>query len=168
MDEVNGFVRDRDNGFVQKAEVGGFEVELMYQPPALQAYSHWVADASENPEKLVKDFDDVLNFSLRIKHSSNTPFDELVNDASGEKLAYLIGSISQQFEIEYGDSSSMCLFHHFERDYGLSPYGVINMAFKRPSTDQLVFVYDDLLFNMGPVRFHVPLKKLDESFKVNY
>lgn len=170
LEDVNTFIRDRSKGFFQEAEVGDFTVELMYLPPAAQAYAHLQAGDTKEPKQLFKDFEGVVNLSLRIKHKSNTPFDELINDESGEKLAYLIGSIAQQFHMEFGDSTANCLFHHFERDYGLSPYGVVNMTFKRPSSDteKFVFIYDDLLFNMGPVRFHVPLKKLDESFNVSY
>jgi len=170
LDEVNSFIRDRSKGFFQEAEVGNFTVELMYLPPAAQVHAHMESGEVKEPKQLFKDFEGLVNLSLRMKHKSNTPFDDLVNDGSGDKLAYLIGSIAEQLHIEYGDSTANCLFHHFERDYGLSPYGVVNMAFKRPSaeTEKFVFVYDDILFDMGPIRFHVPLKKLDESFNLSY
>jgi len=167
--EVAEYIKVRDNGFFQKAEIGDFVVELMYLPPVIQALrqNEGGANPDTDLDSLTASFSDVINFNMRIKHISDTPFDDLVNDEQGTGLAYMVGGIAHRLLIEYGDSTSNCLFHHFERDFGMSPYGVVNMAFRRPTaTDKITFVYNDQLFNMGPVRFNIPLKQLDESFKV--
>lgn len=167
--EVEDFINDRNNGFIQIEELGVYTIGLKYVPSALVAIHQTDVDNIDEQvfDSLINEFNETLNFQLKLGRIDDKSLNDIVVDESGETLAYLMGSIQRQFFINDGETEMPCLFHHFERDYGISPDLNFSIVFNRSSdVKDITFIYDDELLNLGPIKFNIPIQSLDESYKL--
>lgn len=167
LSDMERFTGNPSNGFVQSRQIGDFDVQLKYLSPALLA----IRESDSHPSKrsidsLADEKRDGAVFTIKITHESISFHDLLKDDAN--RYNRLIGPFYQDLIISVGDTIFPCKIHHFEPDYGVSKSGVINAYFDRPNASKVTFIYSDQLFNLGPVKFDVPINKLDESFKLIY
>ena len=164
---LNSFVADPSNGFIQSKEVGDFTVQVKYMPPTLLA----LMESDGVPKRtvvdsLVNDKKEGLVFSMKLTHESIS-FHELLKDNPG-RYERLTGPLNQDLSVAIDDQIFPCKIHHFEADYGVSKSGVVSVYFDRPDAEEVTFIYNDQLFNLGPLKFRVPINQLDNSFKLVY
>lgn len=139
VEEYETYINDVDNGFIQSDEAGDLLFEAKLNPP--------LAD-DQNPQVVVQ---------LRISRKDGKPVLETNTSSNSEVLereGYLSFDLMQDVSIEYDGKAVPCVFHHYERNYGLKPSIDILFQFpalKEPKEDP-VFVYRDQQFGEGLIK----------------
>lgn len=134
--EYHDYLNDIDNGFIQSEEIGDYLFEAKLNPP--------IAD-DPNPQ---------IAIQLRISRKDGKSVLDNCSSSKEEILereGYLSFELSKDVSLRYGDKISPCLFHHYERNYGLKPS--IDVFFQFPFTKSIsedpVFMYRDQQFGQG-------------------
>lgn len=167
--QLESFVSDGNNGFIQTKDLGSFSLELKYIPSALSAYRQIDASDVEKSDQakfdsLTRTFENSLSFLLKLEHESLS-FDELL--VKEDLLGYVSGAIRSDFVLQAEGRDVPCVLHHFERSHGVSKSGVFNLFFELDEpVDEVTFLFNDTHFRLGPVRLRVPIEKLNHSIKV--
>lgn len=139
VEEFEAYINDADNGFIQSDEAGDLLFEAKLNPP--------LAD-DQNPQ---------IAIQLRISRKDGKPVLETNTSSKSEVLereGYLSFDLMQDVSIEYDGKAAPCVFHHYERNYGLKPSIDILFQFpalKEPKEDP-VFVYRDQQFGEGLIK----------------
>lgn len=139
VEEFEAYINDAGNGFIQSDEAGDLFFEAKLNPP--------LAD-DENPQIVIQ---------LRISRMDGKPVLETNTSSKSEVLereGYLSFEMMKDVSIEYDGKAVPCVFHHYERNYGLKPSIDILFQFpalKEPKEDP-VFVYRDQQFGEGLIK----------------
>src|SRR5690606_6843962 len=98
-----------------------------------------------------KDFEDLHYFDFTLSHKNLTEYLKINLQEKEDyyhRLKYFSFDIQNDLSLVDGKDSSKCVFSHFERTYGITPYIKIVLAFdkNKESTNDLFFVYHDHIF----------------------
>lgn len=139
VEAFEAYVNDVDNGYIQSDEAGDLLFEAKLNPPLA---------ADQNPQFVVQ---------LRISRLDGKPVLETNTHSKSEVLereGYLSFDLLKDVYMEYDGKEIPCVFHHYERNYGLKPSIDILFQFpalKEPKEDP-VFVYRDQQFGEGLIK----------------
>jgi hypothetical protein len=139
MEEFEKYLNDPENGYIQSDEAGDLFFEAKLNPP--------LSD-DPNPQFAIQ---------LRISRLDGKPVLE-TNTKSGaevlEREGYLSFDLAKDVAVEYDGKAVSCVFHHYERNYGLKPS--IDVFFQFPAIkepkENPVFVYRDQQFGEGLIK----------------
>ena len=136
VEEFEAYINDSDNGYIQSDEAGDLLFEAKLNPP--------LSD-DPNPQFAVQ---------LRISRLDGKPVLETNTSSKAEVLereGYLSFDLAKDVAVEYDGKAVPCVFHHYERNYGLKPS--IDVFFQFPAIkepkENPVFVYRDQQFGEG-------------------
>lgn len=139
VEEYEAYINDVGNGYIQSNETGDLLFEAKLNPP--------LAD-DQNPQMAVQ---------LRISRKDGKPVLETNTSSKSEILereGYLSFDLMKDVSMEYDDKEAPCVFHHYERNYGLKPS--IDVLFQFPAIkdpkEDPVFVYRDQQFGEGLIK----------------
>ncbi|MBI1183054.1 hypothetical protein GC194_02190 [bacterium] len=167
-DEIEAYVANRDNGFIETREISNFFLELKYLPIGM--VSNRIVYSGEGNEGDQKVFDSVItamqhsaSFTLRVE----TP-KALENYLDREQLQQFVSEdMRTRFYLEDGDKKIPCRICHFERTYGAANAGSFNLYFQEEALpEKAVFVFDDEVLGLGPVNIQVALDELENRIKI--
>lgn len=139
VEEFETYINDSDNGYIQSDEVGDLLFEAKLNPPI-----------SDDP-------DAQFEVQLRISRLDGKPVLKTNTNSDSEILereGYLSFDLAKDVAVEYGGKAVPCIFHHYERNYGLKPS--IDIFFQFPGIKDLkenpFFVYRDQQFGEGLIK----------------
>lgn len=139
VEEFEAYINDVSNGYIQSDEAGDLLFEAKLNPP--------LAD-DQNPQIVVQ---------LRMSRLDGKPVLETNTSSKSEVLereGYLSFDLMKDVSIEYDGKAVPCVFHHYERNYGLKPS--IDILFQFPAIkdpkENPVFVYRDQQFGEGLIK----------------
>jgi len=139
VEEFEAYITNSSNGFIQSDKAGDLLFEAKLNPPLTD---------DPNPQFVVQ---------LRISRLDGKPVLETNNSSESEVLereGYLSFDLMKDVSFEYNGKEIPCLFHHYERNYGLKPS--IDVLFQFPMIkdpqDNPVFVYRDQQFGEGLIK----------------
>lgn len=139
VDEFERYINDSDNGYIQSDEVGDLLFEAKLNPP--------LSD-DPNPQ---------FTIQLRISRLDGKPVLETNTSSKSEVLereGYLSFDLAKDVSVEYDEKAVPCVFHHYERNYGLKPS--IDVLFQFPAIkdpkENPVFIYRDQQFGEGLIK----------------
>lgn len=136
VEEFESYINDPGNGFIQSKEIGDLLFEAKLNPP--------LSD-DPNPQFAVQ---------LRVSRLDGKSVLETNTTSKSEVLereGYLSFDLAKDVSVEYDEKAVPCIFHHYERNYGLKPS--IDILFQFPNINEPkenpVFVYRDQQFGEG-------------------
>lgn len=143
-EEYMNWLNNPENGLVVTQQSNSFKYSLRYRP-----YTELgLIEIHEYPTKarldsIVPHLGGLEYYLLKIEGAERQP-DVLKTNLSGEadyydRLNYLTFNFQSDIAIVVNQDTSMCTLYHMERDYGVSPYLKILLAFPIEDTG---FVYD--------------------------
>lgn len=139
VDEFEAYINDADNGYIQSDEAGDFLFEAKLNPP--------LAD-DPHPQ---------FTIQMRISRLDGKPVLETNTSSKSEVLereGYLSFDLAKDVSVEYDGKAVACVFHHYERNYGLKPS--IDVLFQFPALkdpkENPVFIYRDQQFGEGLIK----------------
>lgn len=163
----------RQNLFVQK-KIGALEYEVLYQPQEfIFLQQHPETATRPTPSAALETEDDFQYFLLTITHTAGE--DLLKGGAADqalyqERLRYYSFEMQQDIRLLDGADTLSCKMFHFERTYGLAPYGKFVLAFekaKQPVTHKTFILHDQLNGN-GIVKLRFDKALLSQIPTLNY
>lgn len=164
-DQFNKWVND--NGVAVK-EINSTIFSAKYLPPS------WII-LSENPninnsmvfDSLLREYDGIYYFLFSISKNDNTRellknLSENNYDSYDDLVKYFSFEIQSRFKLLDNGDTLNCSFSHFERSFDTNSQLNLLIAFdkikNKNSMHDLTLVYNDELFNVGPVKLLFPQK----------
>ena len=168
------WVESEESGLRKSKPIGNYKYSIQYKPWSYIA-KRKLRNDNYNVEHLraqITGMSDLQYFTLRIglRSEQGDILESGINDRSQyqERIAYLNAHLNQDiFLLEGGDTLS-CVLHHFERDFGLTPYINITLGFQineeekeavlketRFDYSDKVLVFDDRVFGTGMVKLTI-------------
>lgn len=142
--ELQAYVNDPDNGYIQSTESGDFIVETKLVP---------AINEDKEPQ-----------FTVHIRLSRKDGRAVLESGGAGrqeimEREAYLSFDMLGAVYFENGEDIVPPVFHHYERNYGLKPSVDLYFDFKqfKPVSGNATLVIRDELFGQG--MFRIPFNQ---------
>ena len=170
------YVRNPENGLVQRAESAGFRYELQYEPPALAAFRQANQAGQPDPDLYRQAFQDAsqfYNFQLVVRNKSAEALDKLLEEQAGSKEAFsswqneLFFKIQNRFRLAVGPDTLPCTFYYTQPMGKIENAYNILLAFEAPvarpvpgENRQLVVLYDDHLFSRQRLAFPFSLQQM--------
>lgn len=158
-EEIIAYVDDTRNGFIQTKEVGELKFAAKYLPTDyLVAKSDLTGDSSKEDMRFafrISDIDARKDFLM-----------DYANDANDftKILDYLSYQSASNFQLITDRDTINALNCTFINTYNLAPYVEFVVVFDyaaRKSSNDFSFVYQDVVFDKGPIRMNFSGKVLD-------
>jgi hypothetical protein len=106
---------------------------------------------------------DYLHFIFMIENNRNE--EAIVSTSSdlanySNNLMYMVNDLQFDFTLRSSGTDQPCVFANYERNYGLTNKNNIQVVFNKTNTDKkFKIIYNDQLFNLGPVVFDFDIIK---------
>jgi len=164
----SGFIEEiesTESDYTIENKIGEAKFSVRYFPPAYLALKQTKrADSKGNFKSLRKDFNETLDFGLRIDLPNQTNGLKKVSEENGNYQAlvnYLAFEIQKDLKLKIKDQHYMCSFVHFERNYDTAPYLQIQFGFNKTedvvenlaSNENVSVKFDAYHFDLGPIYF---------------
>lgn len=163
-EEYIAYVNDPKNGLIVSREAGDFLVELQYKPLDYELLMEMGEESGDTTgmELLKKEIGQMQYYVLRIG-SKDKKSDMLATDVGSKddyfnRIGYLSSGIQQNIRLIDGKDTLSCLLHHFERNYKLSSYSNIILAFdanEHNEANDKTLVLDDEVFGIGRLKLTI-------------
>jgi hypothetical protein len=166
------WIDEEENQLTVEKKIDNYYFQLFYKPHefiVLKDLNEKQADNTQLAEKL-KSLAGTQYFSLRVENLMPGAKDLLNGIAVTEldyqqKLEYCNSYLSADIKLIDGNDTLPCVLYHFERNYGVAPFNVINLAFENKNIhadkpNDKCLVYDDKLFGTGPVLLTIKAETL--------
>lgn len=146
--EYPKWVESKENGLNNLKIINKFNYEIQYKP------IEYIL-AKKNYDSLkVSDYDNLHYIDLKLSHEDFQEYlkiDLVEQNDYYHRLKYFSFEIQNDVQLIDGNDTLKCIFSHFERTYGITPYIKIVMAFEKNigSKNDLYFSYHDQVFNNG-------------------
>lgn len=161
------WVNNPENGLVSNKSIGNFQFDLQYRPgPYLTLMELGNTEFSDEEYKsTLHHFDDQYQFLLRIKlnNGNNNWLDSLADNFENkeEKIKYLSFFMQDDIKLIKNNDTVDCKLYHFERNYGISPYGTFLLEFPDSKKNKqennndgiLQILFDDFAFSDSTLIF---------------
>lgn len=154
------WVNDRGNGLCRSKEVSQVLYNLKFKP-----FEYIICQELGKENITSKEFKEnyseltgmtYFNFQIQVTDQSN----EFLKYAPTNRMSYqervMYCSFQMQNDIKLvvGLDSLPCSMYHFERTYGITPYGNFIIGFQElPIAPEYTFVFSDNLFANGIIKF---------------
>ncbi len=142
------WVEAKDNGLSNSKSINDFNYEIQYKP------IEYILAIKGNDSLKATDYEGLHYIDLKLSNNGNP--DYLKTNLSNRedyylRLKYFSFEIQNDLKLIDGKDTLNCVFSHFERTYGITPYIKIVTAFEKntDSSNDLFFSYHDQLFDNG-------------------
>ncbi len=162
------WVESDENGMFGVKKIENLEYKIHYKPHDYIALKSVLKNDLTDFDKKKKQLGDLQYFTFQLKmlkgNDSPLKYQLTHENEYYDRIAYLSFGIQDDIIlIENGDTLN-CVLAVFERNYNIAPTSTINLAFepntnnKKNSTKE--FVFNDRMFNNGPIRIKINKKKI--------
>lgn len=105
-------------------------------------------------------------FRISMKNSNERVLSyDLVDESQyTNRIAYMSFDMQNDFSLIEGQDTLSCEMFHFVRNYDLAPYIDFSLGFKASKLDDFedkTFIYDDKIFGLGKLKFHIDKSDLE-------
>lgn len=175
--DLLAYVDDPANGCIQEKTIGQMQFSARYEPLDYKILKDLATDStlsSARYQALRNDVKGYYYFIFKLGSASGEhPFRQLVRSEQdyAKVFKYTQTLMQNDFYLEAGEKKIPCALYHMEGDYNILNYSLVSLAFDAsgivPGND-VTLVYNDQLFQNGPVKFtysnqlltHLPTVKL--------
>lgn len=173
--EYSQFIRSGNNGLSVSQEINAIKYRLKLLPPdylALNSPDFPMQSSADKPG-FFKEFDDKMEFifviedpdrnSQRVK---STVFDKARYSSI---LSYANSELRNDFMLMTERDTLYCSLAHLEAANSVQPLLRLVIGFQsiHPLDKEFTLVYDDHIFNNGPVKFHYPKRVMEGLPELN-
>jgi hypothetical protein len=175
-EELLAFINNEDNGFLQKKNINGIEISLLYRPTDLLVI-----------QEMKKPFNNAARDSLRNKYSSNIYFnlsfsfqgEEILNtiptdrNSYGELVNTLAFGIKEKVHLVTSSQDTIEIADYiFPRLYGMSNTNSLMIVYTNKkeilSEKTLNLIIEDFGANTGEIKFKIPTAKLSNQPSLSF
>jgi hypothetical protein len=167
--EFIGFLSSSESGLTLKKNFNGINYKARMYTPELLALTQSESPINSEPElkKKAAECSDRLNFIFFIEDESkinytvkSTVFDK---QRYGAIMAYANTDMKNDFMLVQGKDTLACSILHLEPANSVHPLLRISLGFNgvNPTTKEYTLVYNDNIFNNGPIKFHYSQSTFD-------
>lgn len=162
--EFDEFVYDEDNGLTVKQEVADYKYLLSYDP-VVEKLDYY------NGKNNLKQQADTTVYSFKLRVESLDNKDVIKKDLSNKeemyyRLEYLNSKIMKDLFLITDKDTNKCLLTQFEYLEGITPFVVVNISFKKKTSENIKVLFRDNLWNGGPIFFSFKEKDLNTIPKI--
>jgi hypothetical protein len=150
-----------------KKTIGEYTFEFIYIPAAYFVLVNQKDPSSIAEEELsegLEGLNGVQHYQLKISSGSKDLLKHRLTSEEEyyERISYYSGLVEKDIMLIDGKDTLECLFCHFERNYGLTPFIHLNLAFKdiNGSVCSKTLVFNDVVFGNGPVMIKISSESL--------
>lgn len=173
--EYTAWLEDVDNGACNKKKINDFEFAILYKP-----IDYIIAMESKNKSiskdsilKRKKKFKGYQYYTFKIRSFKDNEFFRtgmISENEYYERLEYFVSDAQNDITLVEGKDTIPCAVYHFERNYGVSPYNSIVLAFAEKDSllkyDKL-FIYEDKILGLGKIAIKLKASELSALPKLN-
>jgi hypothetical protein len=166
------WILDSDNGIWVSKEIDQLKYCLLYKTPEYMIINENRGDqlTPASIEKGKKEYGNMQYYTLRIETKGG---EELLragvqNESDYyRRMEYFMTTMQSDICLIDGGDTLSCLLFHFEREYGISPYGQFVMAFEKKESvkgkeEDKLLVFDDGTFGVGTVNLIIKGKNINK------
>lgn len=151
------YIYDEDNGLLVIQDIDKMKYTMLFEPLKQKLDYNKLIGKDTTAIQASKN----MYFKMRVELQDKK--DVLKNglDQEGQffyRLQYLNTNIQKDFELVDGDDTLQCLLTNYEYTEGLTPYVIINISMPKiselnPKNEKFKIIYNDQLWDSGPVNF---------------
>ncbi|CAM1340651.1 hypothetical protein [Tenacibaculum amylolyticum] len=175
-EELWGYLRNQDHGYVQSKNVNGYDFTLLYKPTDLLVDQELGNTfTKEDVEKLREKYKKYIYFTLSMSRDnkellSATPKNRQEFGAMVNELAFGMG---EKVHVFTSKKDTLTLLDYvYPRMYGMSKSTDMLFVYPRDKKylqdDYLNITVEDLGTYTGEVKFKIPTKKIKNEPKLNF
>jgi len=167
--ELRSYVVNSENGLIKSVIQNGKRVDLIYQPANLLAIKNRV----DNDPISVHEYEKTNAFILRIWENENLATSQRIITQPAEEFGldyqYLSFGIRERIRLIQGGDTVACTAYHLERNYGITPYHSIEIAFanRLECEEGLKVQLLDNRLNIGEIQFEFDKKDIEQVTNLN-
>lgn len=172
--ELVKWIENEENGFRQSPTVGDLNFTLQERPAVYRICVENQGNVNkEDIENIDKEEDPLLHFHFVLKPAkSQTPFlmYQVADEAEYfDRLRYFVSEVEKDIFLVSDSDTLFPVLCHFERNYHVAPYNTLTLAFENVARISNTFriIYNDRIFNQGPVSFNITKNKRIPKLKPN-
>jgi hypothetical protein len=162
MDEaaLMAFVKDEDNGLIQKVEYEDFKLEATYKPTDLIVKHQMEKGTAKEIDSLRKAYAPYLYFVLSVEREGKDLETGFAMDLGtfAEKISYLSSSFSENIVLATDVKTYSITDYLYTRSYGTGPSRFL-IIFEKPKENNFELVVEGHSLGFGKVKF--PFKQAD-------
>jgi hypothetical protein len=178
-------VESLGNGLKTEKKIGDFTFSAQFLPYELVVCNELKKDAltKEEVAARIKEINQLQYFTFRIKaENSNIELLKTGINSGGEyndRVEYCSFKMQKDFNLIDGGDTLDCVLFHYERIYGVAPYGTFSLGFpiskkeaafrethKEYNLSNKSIIYDDKVFGNGKIYLTIESKKLNRIPKL--
>lgn len=152
---------------------GDFRFKLQYKPAAylaIRELKKTEISSAELSEKAAA-MEEMQYFTLQLGLADGSDILKSSIEKSGDfsrNIEYLSFYIQQDLKLVEGGDTLPCLLHHFERDYGISHFAKIVLAFEKSNNvaADKTLIFNDRQFGAGTVSMTILSQSLNNLPKI--
>lgn len=169
------WVHDASNGLHVTREMGGLQLEVQHRPLdyiiAMENKGQPVSAAEASRRKAELEGMEYYNLSLELISSGEDIARSGTSSATDyqQRFQQLAFDMEHDVQLLQGTDTLPCLLFHYAPNYGVGPKAHFALAFERTaSTEDRVLVFNDNIFNSGPIRFRMNYDSMADLPKIQY
>lgn len=159
--EYLNYLRSAESGLTQHQLLNGVDYCLTYLPPEYMSLMRRETVGPESDSSSKKGQTEPINFTLLLQDEDKDEFQvkSLVNTGDfNAVLQYANSDMKQDVRLLVGYDTLYCSLLHMEPANSLLPMVRISMVFFAPASQDLkdgfTLLYNDRIFNKGPLRYN--------------
>ena len=165
------YLKDEENGYVQRKSVNGIDFELMYRPTDLLVKQELGDSITSDKVKILREkYSKYLYFNLSMSKNNQEILNSFSNDQNqfGAMVNQLAFGMNEKVHLytQQRDTIEMIDFV-YPRMYGMSKSTTIMFVYPRKETENnksnLIFTIEGLGLNTGEVKFKIQNKRLNNE-----
>ncbi|PCI97037.1 MAG: hypothetical protein COB15_08720 [Flavobacteriales bacterium] len=174
------YVTNEDNGLLNTKEINDIEFHLQYEPINYKVLKK-VKNRLITPKQYREDVERfkggqyfIFKIALKDKQGDLLKYEAKNQEEYADRVQYFSSRMQNDFYLLDGKDSLKCNLFHFERTYGVSPFSTFVLGFdsnnelkevgntvKEIVKDDKVLVYDDKAFGVGPIKYKIRAKDIN-------
>jgi hypothetical protein len=154
------FVKDEENGLIQKIEYDDFKLEATYRPTDLIVKHQMEKGTAKEIDSLRKAYAPYLYFVLSVEREGKDLETGFAMDLGtfAEKISYLSSSFSENIVLATDVKTYSITDYLYTRSYGTGPSRFL-VIFEKPTENNFELVVEGHSLGFGKVKF--PFKQTD-------
>jgi len=175
QDEMWNFIKNEDNGLIQKKVVRGVEYVLTYKPTDILVSQELSKKWSKKQlEGLRNKYDDHIYFDLTMSKNNRELLTNVVDDSKefGSLVNTLAFGLDKKVHLYTESKDTITMTSHlYPRMYGMTKKTSVLLAYPKAeikTAESLTLVVEDLGFNTGEVKLKIPYKAILNQPKLDF
>ena len=174
--ELLDYLKDEENGYLQKKNVNGVDFSLMYRPTDLLVEQELTGNISkELVDSLRKKYEKYIYFNLSISKNNKALLSTIPDNR--DDFAVLVNQLSfrmrdKVFLVTNSKDTIELVDYVYPRMFGLSKTTSLMFVYKRDElkvkNGYLNFIVKDLNLFTGDIKFKVPAKKINKKLTLSF